>query len=146
MFHEQLYIKKIKQKKKVDVVSLNFFYLLEGSCVPSLLIPTAWAENPRSILAYQTVFCTKSYFIFGCVNELTCSVFWNEAPVWVLPLIVVESVAEWAGMHRIRNVYRDQRKWGNSVVLLMAEPWQRICFIYPICIKVGVAITMAGRC
>lgn len=41
---------------------------------------------------------------------------------------------------------RSQKKWGNSVVLLMAEPWQRICFIYPVCIKVGVAITMAGRC
>ncbi len=40
---------------------------------------------------------------------------------------------------------RSQRKWGNSVALLMAESWQRICFIYPICIKVDVAITTAGR-
>lgn len=39
---------------------------------------------------------------------------------------------------------RSQRKWGNSVVLLMAESWQSICFIYPICIKVDIAITTAG--
>ncbi len=40
---------------------------------------------------------------------------------------------------------RSQRKWGNSVVLLLPESWQRRCFIYPICIKVGMAITTVGR-
>lgn len=45
----------------------------------------------------------------------------------------------------LKCLQRSQREWGNSEALLMVESWQRICFIYPICIKVDVAITVAGR-
>lgn len=37
------------------------------------------------------------------------------------------------------------RKWGNSVARLMADSWQKICFIWPICIKVASAITRARQ-
>lgn len=45
----------------------------------------------------------------------------------------------------VKCFHRSLWKWSNPVALLIAESWRRRCFIYPICIKVDVAITSARK-
>lgn len=45
----------------------------------------------------------------------------------------------------VKCFHRSLWKWSNPVALLIAESWRRRCFIYPICIKVDVAITSAWK-